>query len=111
MMTAESLPLKPTVVTLCGSTRFRQEFTAITRIETLAGHIVISVGCFGHQEGMDMDGEVKRMLDTLHLRKIDISHEIYVINPGGYIGDSTRREIAHARAMGKGIRSMEPIHE
>jgi hypothetical protein len=100
---------KPRVVTLCGSTRFRAEFEDVQRSETLAGRIVISVGMFGHQEAMDMGGPIKAMLDELHLRKIDISDEILVINKDGYIGASTRREIAYATLTGKPVRYMEGV--
>jgi hypothetical protein len=75
------LPPKPTVTTLCGSTRYPELFEVAARSETLAGRIVISVGLFGHQEAMDMGGPVKAMLDQLHFRKIDISDEILVLNP------------------------------
>jgi hypothetical protein len=70
---------------------------------------VISVGLFGHQEAMDMGGPVKAMLDELHLRKIDISDEILVINKDGYIGESTRREIEYATSTGKPVRYMEGV--
>lgn len=103
---------RPTVVTLCGSTKFRETFERVQREETLAGRIVLSVGMYGHQEGLDMAGAVKAMLDDLHLKKIDRSDEIYVLNCNGYLGESTRREIAYARATGKAIRWLEePFQE
>jgi hypothetical protein len=71
---------RPTVVCLCGSTRFKDAFIAASRSETLAGRIVLSVGLFGHQEGMDMGGPVKAMLDALHLEKCRLADEILVIN-------------------------------
>jgi len=101
----------PKVVTLCGSTRFKDAYIKAARDETLKGHIVISVGLFGHNEGLDMDGETKKMLDELHLRKIDMSSEILVINVGGYIGDSTKNEIAYAHRNNKNVRYLEPIDE
>jgi len=97
-------PEFPTVVTLSGSTRFREAFEKTMREETLAGRIVISVGLFGHLEGLDMQGETKRMLDELHLRKIDLADEVLVINVGGYIGESTRKEIEYAQKLGKRVR-------
>jgi hypothetical protein len=104
----EVLPMsdreRPTVVCLCGSTRFMKEFIEATRRETLAGRIVLSVGLFGHAEGIDMGGPVKAMLDELHLRKIDLADEVLVIDVDGYVGDSTRREVAYARAAGKPVR-------
>lgn len=102
---------KPTVVCLCGSTRFLDAFTKANRDETLAGRIVLSVGMFGHSEGLDMNGPVKEKLDQLHLRKIDLADEVLVLNVGGYIGESTRRELAYARDTGKVIRMLEPAEE
>ena len=96
------------VITLCGSTRFKEEFLEAQKRLTLEGNIVISVGLFGHS-GDDVvwtDG-VKDMLDRQHLAKIDLADEIYVINVGGYIGDSTRREIAYADYRGKSITYLE----
>jgi hypothetical protein len=98
---------KPRVVTLCGSTRFREEYEAANRRLTLEGVIVISVGLFGHQEPEAMSEGTKAGLDELHLRKIDLSDGIYVINPGGYIGASTRREIGYAKRTGKEVAYLE----
>ena len=94
---------KPKVLCLCGSTRFKQEYEQVQKDLTLKGIIVISVGLFGHIEGLDMNGETKKMLDELHLRKIDMSDGIFVINVGEYIGESTKREIAYAKKHGKEI--------
>ena len=95
------------VITLCGSTRFKDAFLAAQKRLTLE-HIVISVGLFGHSGDSEaMDAETKAMLDDMHKRKIDMADEIYVINVGGYIGSSTRSEIEYAKANGKGIRYLE----
>ena len=96
------------IVTLCGSTRFKEQFIETQKRLTLEGCIVISVGLFGHSG----DDEVwkpgtKEMLDDMHLRKIDLADEIFVINVGGYIGDSTRSEIEYAKAHGKTISYLE----
>ena len=100
------------VITLCGSTRFKADFIRAQKDLTLAGNIVISVGLFGHHGDDEVweDG-VKEMLDEMHLAKIDMADEIFDINPGGYIGSSTRREIAYASAKGNKINSLEPIPE
>ena len=103
------------VVTLCGSTRFKDEFMKAQKELTLQGNIVISVGLFGHSgdsevwESMD-EGTLtrtKEMLDDMHKRKIDMSDEIFVINVGGYIGESTRSEIEYAKEHGKVVRYLE----
>ena len=96
------------VITLCGSTKFKNEFLEIQKKLTLEGNIVISVGLFGHSG----DNEVwapgtKEMLDDMHKRKIDMADEIFVINVGGYIGDSTRSEIEYAKSTGKLINYLE----
>ncbi len=94
------------VITLCGSTRFKDDFERINRELTLAGNIVISVGCFGHA-GDTFSDEQKIMLDDIHKRKIDMADAIYVINKDGYIGASTRSEIQYALRIGKQIIFME----
>lgn len=98
------------VITLCGSTRFRTEYERVQKELTLQGNIVISVGLFGHSGDDEVwkDG-VKEMLDEMHLAKIDMADEIFVINPGGYIGQSTSREIAYARSRGKTVKSLCPL--
>ena len=96
------------VITLCGSTRFKEEFLEAQKRLTLEGNIVISVGLFGHSGDDEVWTEgVKDMLDRQHLAKIDLADEIFVINVGGYIGDSTRREIAYAEFKGKSITYLE----
>lgn len=93
------------VITLCGSTRFKEEFLAEQKRLTLEGNIVISVGLFGHAGDEEVWKEgVKEMLDDMHKRKIDMADEIFVINPGGYIGNSTKSEIDYALAAGKGVK-------
>ena len=71
---------------------------------TLEGCIVISVGLFGHSGDEEVwKPGTKEMLDDMHLRKIDMADEIFVVNVGGYIGESTRREIAYAENTGKKV--------
>jgi hypothetical protein len=137
---------RPTIVCLCGSTRFYEEFQAANYRETMAGRIVLSVGFYphcserAHGEPVGCTDEQKAKLDELHLRKIDLADEVLVLNvlqrtcpacgtpwrhdriqvqkcscgaeigdvqPTGYVGDSTRREIEYARRTGKRIRWLE----
>lgn len=108
------LPEKKTkypTITLCGSTRFRDTFLYLQKELTLAGFIVISVGCFGHYETGEEAKRIedsKKMLDEIHKRKIDMSDAIYVINPGGYIGNSTQSEIEYAKMNNKEIYYLIP---
>lgn len=103
------------VITLCGSTRFKNEFYEAQKRLTLEGNIVISVGLFGHSgdsevwDGMDEGtlSKTKEMLDDMHKREIDMADGIYVINVGGYIGNSTKSEIEYAKAHGKVVEYFE----
>ncbi len=103
------------VITLCGSTRFKDEFMKAQKDLTLKGNIVISVGLFSHSgddevwENMDEVTltKTKEMLVDMHKRKIDMADEIFVINVGGYIGDSTKSEIEYAIKTGKKVNYLE----
>jgi dienelactone hydrolase len=98
---AEPAPAgRPPVVAICGSTRFQHAMTVVNRRLTLAGRIVLAPGVFIHTGDPVTDAE-KSALDELHLRKIDLADSVVVINLGGYIGESTRREITYARGHGK----------
>ncbi len=100
------------VVTLCGSTRFKDAFMEVQKRLTLEGNIVISVGLFGHSGDDEVWKEnVKEMLDDMHKRKIDMADEIFVVNVGGYVGSSTRSEIEYALAHGKSVRYLEQSGE
>lgn len=104
----------PTIVVLCGSTRFWRQFQKSSLEETLAGKIVLSIGAasgtddehFGNLPPEEYK-RVKTMLDALHLRKIDLADEVLILNVGGYIGQSTQRELEYARSNGKYIRFLE----
>lgn len=96
------------VITLCGSTRFKEQFLEAQKRLTLEGNIVISVGLFGHSGDEEVwTPGTKEILDNMHKRKIDMADAIYVINPGGYIGESTRSEIEYAKANGKKVLYLE----
>ena len=95
------------VVTLCGSTKFKDDFMRVQKELTLQGCIVISVGCFGHS-GDIFTEEQKVMLDDMHKRKIDMADEIFVINVNGYIGSSTQSEIKYAQDHNKSVQYLEP---
>lgn len=100
------------VITLCGSTRFKDQFLEAQKRLTLAGNIVISVGLFGHSGDDEVRAEgTKEMLDDMHKRKIDMADGIYVINVNGYIGSSTRSEIEYAMANGKEVFYLNPVEE
>ncbi|MFF3967927.1 hypothetical protein ACFYZI_41025 [Streptomyces griseorubiginosus] len=106
---------RPPIVALCGSTRFWDQLAEANLDETAAGRIVLAPGCNMKQphplwEDPDRADQLKQQLDELHRRKIDLADEVLIVNPGGYIGDSTRSEIAYARSLGKPIRYTHPLH-
>lgn len=107
---------RPTITVLCGSTRFGEAFRQANLDLTMAGHIVLSVGFYphstaehGHGEGVGHDSAQKVALDELHMRKIDLADDVYVLNVGGYIGESTRREIRYARQHNKPVWFLEKM--
>lgn len=96
------------VITLCGSTKFKEDFIKEQKRLTLEGNIVISVGMFGHSGDNEVLKEgIKEMLDDMHKRKIDMADEIFVINKHGYIGTSTKSEIEYAKLNNKKVNYME----
>ncbi len=97
------------IITLCGSIKFKDEFIKLQEKLTLEGNIVFTPNFFNNIKKENMDLETKKMLDKMHRQKIDMSDEIYVINPGGYIGESTKSEIEYAKAKGKKISYLESI--
>lgn len=107
------MPERPEIVCLCGSMRFADELRAANRDLTLAGVIVLAPGELGSPGEGGKGGEVptaqqKAVLDALHLSKIDLADRVLVVNPGGYVGESTSREVAHARATGKPVSFTDP---
>lgn len=97
------------VVTLCGSTRFEAEFAEVSQRLTLAGCVVLSLGMFRLPDEPDYDwtadpSNVRARLAAVHFQKIRMADEVYVVDPGGYVGESTRREIAYAESLGKRVR-------
>ncbi|WTX00929.1 hypothetical protein OG216_46740 (plasmid) [Streptomycetaceae bacterium NBC_01309] len=97
------------IAVICGSMRFPDELADAAWRETIAGHIVIAPHVNMHRSHpmwLDpADAErIKTELDALHLDKIRMAHQVLVVNPGGYIGQSTRREIEFARSLGTPVR-------
>ena len=99
------MPDRPEIVCICGSTRFVTEMRAANRDLTLAGVIVVAPG----EADEVVTDEQKAALDALHLRKIDLADRVLVVNPGGYVGESTRREIAYAEATGTPVEFTDPV--
>ncbi|MFF7554438.1 hypothetical protein ACFZA9_16320 [Streptomyces olivaceus] len=107
------MPDRPEIVCVYGSARFVEEMLAADRDLTLAGVIVVAPGVFarpgGGGPGEEITDEQRASLAALHLRKIDLADRVLVIDPGGYVGESTSREIAYARATGKPVSFTAPV--
>ena len=98
------MPDRPEIVCICGSVRFADEMRAANRDLTLAGVIVLAPS----EADVVITPEQKTVLDALHLRKIDLADRVLIVNPGGYIGESTSREIAYARSIGTPVAFTDP---
>ncbi len=96
--------MKREIITLSGNTRFRDRFKEVERKLTLEGKIVLPPAIYGKSEGIEHSPTTIKLLYELHLAKIDISDGIFVIDVGGYIGDSTRKEIKYAKNKRKFVR-------
>ncbi len=96
---------RPEIVCICGSAKFMAEMRSANRDLSVAGVIVVAPS----EADEVPTAEQKAVLDDLHLRKIDLADRVLVVNPGGYMGESTRREVAYARATGKGVTFTDPL--
>lgn len=92
------------IVCLCGSTKFKKEFETATWEESLEGKIVLSVCCFTHHDGLIWTDDEIAVFHDLHRKKIEMADEILVINPEGYIGETTKEEIDYAKSLNKVVR-------
>ena len=95
-----------TVITLCGSLRFREEFERLDAELTLAGHVVLTPTALA--PSTELNVEERARLGRIHLQKVGMADEVLIVNVGGYVGESTRREIEHARSRGVVVRFLEP---
>ena len=97
------------VITLCGSTKFKDTFELVNKQFTMEGFVVLSVGVFGHSDPSIQDKleQIKPQLDVIHKQKIDMADAIFVINVDGYIGKSTQSEIEYAKRQGKKVFYLE----
>ena len=99
------------IITLCGSIKFKDEFLKLQEKLTLDGNIVLTPNFFNNVKKEEINLETKKMLDEMHKQKIDMSDEIYVINPGGYIGESTKSEIEYDKRMEKKVSYLENVYK
>ena len=95
------------VVAMIGSTRFQNTFIEKCW-ELSAKGFVVTLPNFRPAtqmaKGFDIPEEI---LEDIGFKRIDMADKVYVVNEDGYIGDSTRKEIAYAKSIGKNIKYME----
>lgn len=106
----EKVKTRPPIVCICGSSKFKDAFLEQQKRFTLEGNIVLSLEFFGHlDKTINMAGPVKKMLDALYFRKVELADFIFVVNVGGYVGWSTQNEINWANVLGKPVYYLEPV--
>lgn len=88
------------VTTLCGSTKFKDEFDKQAKALSFMGHVILRPESYNHAEGTHLSDEMFQQFVEMHMQKIDMSDSIFVINVDGYIGESTYNEIMHAADIG-----------
>ena len=106
----------PKIICLCGSTRFTDEMLVKQWELTKQGFIVLSWCALPdwYFKGEDKthigdQEDVREIVDRVHFCKIELANEIFVLNIGGYIGESTRNEIRHAESLGRPVKYQEEI--
>lgn len=95
--------MKPSIVAIIGSTRFKSQQLGYAQKLTLEGKLVLLSGFWHHSDPYPIKAEQKVMIDRLLLHRIDAADEVLVVCPNGYVGESTQRAIEHASEKGKPI--------
>ena len=95
------------IITLIGSTKFKDDFIKVKEQLTLQGFIVLSLGVFSQYDNIKLSEDQLNMLADIQNKKIEMADEIFVINKNGYIGNSTKTEIEFAKSLGKKINYLE----
>lgn len=99
---------KRKIITLCGSTRFKDVFHKVAAEYTLMGYIVLMPHCYYENNARP---DLKDVLVDVHRDMIEMSDEVLVVNPDGYIGKSTKEEIKWAQSLGKVIKYYQEPNE
>src|SRR4051794_27204417 len=97
------------VIPLCGSPTFDPDVPEGHQRVTMEGRGGIRPGIFSLPDLPDYDwtadrSDLKGRLSDVHFHKLRMADEVYIVDPGGYVGESTRREIAYAESLGKPVR-------
>lgn len=113
--TYQSVNDRPKIICLCGSSRFIESFAVLAWEFEKQGIIALGLHLLPASYPTKVTDHIAEaegvtdILNNLHLRKIDMADEVFVVNVNGYIGDDTKREIAYANSLGKPVRYLEEI--
>ena len=92
-----------TVITVCGSYKFKKEMNEITEKMALKGNCMLTPIELTKPNKEAYTKEEALMIDKMHKEKIKLSNTILVVNVGGYIGNSTKSEIEYAKSLNKEV--------
>jgi len=98
------------VITVCGSLKFEQEMKYYAEKLELEGNCVLSIIYPTKEKEKYTEEEIKE-LGIGHLKRIELSDAIFVVNKNGYIGNAVKREIEYAKECNKEIKYLEKIDE
>lgn len=101
------LGMKPKIVCIIGSSKFKAQELGIAQRETLLGKVALVHGFWHHVDMVPITNEQKNKIDELMLSKIDMADEVFVVNVNGYVGASTQRGIDYAQSLGKPVKYLE----
>ena len=90
------------VITLCGSLKYQSEMMIVAENLSLKGNCVLTPVFFADDANNLTKSELKNLKDA-HLKRIELSDAIYVVNKDKYIGNSTKKEIDYAKSLNKEI--------
>lgn len=98
------------IVCIIGSTKYKTEIQNKAAELTLDGYVVLPLTVFSHSDNLSLSEKEINMLKDMIKKKIDISDEVYVVNPKGtIIGTNTLEEINYALDNNKRVTYMNPI--
>jgi hypothetical protein len=93
----------PLIVCIGGSTKFKDEIIETQKYLTSIGRIVLGIFLFKDDKVVLTEDQIHNLFD-LQLKLIELCDVFLVVNPGGYVGDSTKKEIEYALKLHKIVR-------
>lgn len=97
------------IITICGSMKFQDQMMAVSEKLELEEKCIV-IQCIYFDKDRKLSHQELSILSELHYQKIELCDAVYVVNVGGYIGQSTQSEIEYARSLNKEILFLEPAN-